>query len=145
MGRYYICLREVYSMTRRMAGMRARSLRRQEEPMKHMTHVCPMWLAVLAVLGLVVGSAAAQQKQPNIVVIMGDDIGIWNIGAYHRGMMSGKTPNLDKLASQGVLFTDYYAEASCTAGRAAFVTGELPIRTGLTTVGHPAWGDEVPE
>ena len=51
--------------------------------MKHMTHVCPMWLAVLAVLGLVVGSAAAQQKQPNIVVIMGDDIGIWNIGAYH--------------------------------------------------------------
>jgi arylsulfatase len=78
----------------------------------------------------------AQQQKPNIVVIFGDDIGIWNIGAYHRGMMSGKTPNIDKLASQGVLFTDYYAEASCTAGRAAFITGQLPIRTGLTTVGQ---------
>ena len=67
---------------------------------------------------------------------MGDDIGWFNIGAYHRGMMSGKTPNLDKLASQGMLFTDYYAEASCTAGRAAFITGEIPPRTGLTTVGQ---------
>jgi arylsulfatase len=67
---------------------------------------------------------------------MGDDIGIWNIGAYHRGMASGKTPNLDKLASQGMMFTDYYAEASCTAGRASFITGEIPLRTGLTTVGQ---------
>ncbi len=75
-------------------------------------------------------------KKPNIVVIMGDDIGIWNIGAYHRGMMAGRTPNLDKLAQEGMLFTDYYAEASCTAGRAAFITGQLPIRTGLTTVGQ---------
>jgi arylsulfatase A-like enzyme len=86
-------------------------------------------------------SASAQTqvsgvKQPNIVVIMGDDIGIWNIGAYHRGMMAGRTPNLDKLAAEGMLFTDYYAEASCTAGRAAFITGELPIRTGMTTVGQ---------
>jgi arylsulfatase len=75
-------------------------------------------------------------KKPNIVVIMGDDIGWFNIGAYHRGIMSGKTPNLDRLASQGVIFTDYYAEASCTAGRANFITGELPLRTGLTTVGQ---------
>ena len=75
-------------------------------------------------------------KKPNIVVIMGDDIGIWNIGAYSRGMMAGSTPNLDKLAKEGMLFTDYYAEASCTAGRANFITGELPIRTGLTTVGQ---------
>jgi arylsulfatase len=74
--------------------------------------------------------------QPNIVVIMGDDIGIWNIGAYHRGMMAGRTPNLDKIAAEGMLFTDYYAEASCTAGRANFITGELPIRTGMTTVGQ---------
>jgi arylsulfatase A-like enzyme len=81
-------------------------------------------------------AAAAPAKQPNIVVIMGDDIGMWNIGAYHRGMMAGKTPNLDKIAAEGMLFTDYYAEASCTAGRAAFVTGELPIRTGMTTVGQ---------
>jgi arylsulfatase A-like enzyme len=78
----------------------------------------------------------AQAKKPNIVVIMGDDIGIWNIGAYNRGMMAGRTPNLDRLAKGGMLFTDYYAEASCTAGRANFITGELPIRTGMTTVGQ---------
>jgi arylsulfatase len=83
--------------------------------------------------------AAAQQQQqrrPNILVIMGDDVGWFNIGAYHQGIMSGKTPNLDRLASEGMRFTDYYAEASCTAGRANFITGELPIRTGLTTVGQ---------
>ena len=81
-------------------------------------------------------AAAQPQQRPNIVVIMGDDIGIWNIGAYHRGMMAGRTPNLDKIAAEGMLFTDYYAEASCTAGRANFITGELPIRTGMTTVGQ---------
>jgi arylsulfatase A-like enzyme len=81
-------------------------------------------------------AAKAEDKKPNIVVIMGDDIGMWNIGAYHRGMMAGKTPNLDKLAKEGMIFTDYYAEASCTAGRANFITGELPIRTGMTTVGQ---------
>ncbi|MGY4358515.1 arylsulfatase A-like enzyme [Bradyrhizobium sp. i1.3.6] len=82
------------------------------------------------------GAPATVGKRPNIVVIMGDDVGWFNIGAYHRGIMSGKTPNLDKLASEGMMFTDYYAEASCTAGRANFITGELPIRTGLTTVGQ---------
>jgi arylsulfatase len=90
-------------------------------------------------LGLAASAAALGQapaKKPNIVVIMGDDIGIWNIGAYNRGMMAGRTPNLDKLAAEGMLFTDYYAEASCTAGRANFITGELPIRTGMTTVGQ---------
>jgi arylsulfatase len=69
-------------------------------------------------------------------MIMGDDIGWFNIGAYHRGMMSGKTPNIDQLAAEGMIFTDYYAEASCTAGRANFITGEIPYRTGLTTVGQ---------
>ena len=78
----------------------------------------------------------AADKPPNILFIMGDDVGWFNIGAYHRGIMSGKTPNLDKLASEGMMLTDYYAEASCTAGRANFITGELPIRTGLTTVGQ---------
>jgi arylsulfatase len=67
---------------------------------------------------------------------MGDDIGWFNIGAYHQGIMAGRTPNLDRLASEGMRFTDYYAEASCTAGRANFITGELPIRTGMTTVGQ---------
>ncbi len=81
-------------------------------------------------------SAAQAAKPPNIIVIMGDDVGWFNIGAYHRGIMSGKTPNLDKLAAQGMMFTDYYAEASCTAGRANFITGEIPLRTGLTTVGQ---------
>ncbi len=76
------------------------------------------------------------QSAPNIVAIMADDIGWFNIGAYHQGMMASRTPNLDRLASEGMRFTDYYAEASCTAGRANFITGELPIRTGLTTVGQ---------
>jgi arylsulfatase A-like enzyme len=94
-------------------------------------------VAVLAVLALAAPAYAQQAaKKPNIVVIMADDVGIWNIGAYNMGMMAGRTPNLDKLARQGMKFTDYYAEASCTAGRAAFITGELPIRTGMTTVGQ---------
>ena len=80
--------------------------------------------------------AGQPAKKPNILVIMGDDVGWFNIGAYHQGIMSGKTPNLDKLAAEGMRFTDYYAEASCTAGRANFITGELPIRTGMTTVGQ---------
>jgi arylsulfatase len=88
---------------------------------------------------------AADGGKPNIVVIMGDDVGIWNIGAYNRGMMSGRTPNLDKIAAEGMLFTDYYAEASCTAGRAAFVTGELPIRTGMTTVGQAGASTGLPK
>jgi arylsulfatase A-like enzyme len=78
----------------------------------------------------------AQAKKPNIVVIMGDDIGWLNMGCYNQGLMATRTPNLDKIASEGMRFTDYYAEASCTAGRANFITGELPIRTGMTTVGQ---------
>jgi len=92
--------------------------------------------AFLSSLANFVEPARAEDKKPNIVVIMGDDVGWFNISAYHRGIMSGKTPNLDALASQGMLFTDYYAEASCTAGRASFITGEIPLRTGLTTVGQ---------
>ena len=105
----------------------------------HKARVPWLALAVGVMLALAVGladPAAAQEKKPNILVIMGDDVGWFNIGAYHRGIMSGKTPNLDKLAAQGMLFTDYYAEASCTAGRANFITGEIPLRTGLTTVGQ---------
>ncbi|HEY1870647.1 MAG TPA: arylsulfatase [Chitinophagaceae bacterium] len=77
-----------------------------------------------------------QNSKPNIVFIMGDDIGWLNMGCYNQGLMATKTPNLDKLASEGMRFLDYYAEASCTAGRANFITGELPIRTGMTTVGQ---------
>ena len=78
-----------------------------------------------------------QTKQPNILVIMADDIGIWNISAYHRGMMGGRTPNIDRLANEGALWTDYYGQQSCTAGRAAFILGQTPFRTGLLKVGMP--------
>ena len=94
---------------------------------------------LLAASAMLVAAAPAQaqaKKQPNIIFIMGDDIGWSNIGAYNQGIMAGRTPNLDRLAAEGMRFTDYYAEASCTAGRANFITGELPIRTGLTTVGQ---------
>ena len=82
------------------------------------------------------GTVRAADKKPNIVVIFGDDIGTWNVGAYTHGMM-GRTPHIDSLAKNGALFTDCYAQPSCTAGRAAFITGQLPIRTGMTTIGIP--------
>src|SRR5881296_3486463 len=97
--------------------------------------VLKQWAVTLLVAFIATPAQAADNK-PNILVIMGDDIGMWNIGAYHRGLMAGRTPNLDKIAKEGMLFTDYYAEASCTAGRANFIMGELPIRTGMTTVGQ---------
>jgi arylsulfatase A-like enzyme len=83
-------------------------------------------------------TAQTQAKKPNILAIMTDDVGIWNISAYHRGMMGGSTPNIDRLAREGALFTDYYGQQSCTAGRAAFITGQSPFRTGLLKVGMPA-------
>ena len=82
------------------------------------------------------GIGGAHTK-PNILVIWGDDIGMWNISAYHRGMMGGQTPNIDRIAHEGALFTDAYAQQSCTAGRAAFITGQHPFRTGLLTIGMP--------
>ncbi len=101
---------------------------------------------VSPVLGLaLVPLASAQAKKPNIVVIMGDDVGWENIGAYHHGLMYSVTPNLDRLSAQGMRFTDYYAEPSCTAGRANFITGELPIRTGLTTVGQAGAAIGIPD
>ena len=87
---------------------------------------------------LMAGPALAANKKPNILVIMTDDNGIWNISAYHRGMMGGRTPNIDRIAKEGALFTDYYAQQSCTAGRAAFITGQTPFRTGMSKVGMPA-------
>ena len=81
-------------------------------------------VAVLVLgLGLCAGATYAQDKKPNILVIWGDDIGITNISAYSRGLMGYKTPNIDRIANEGALFTDYYAEQSCTAGRAGFITG----------------------
>ena len=75
--------------------------------------------------------------QPNILIIWGDDIGISNLSCYSDGLMGYRTPNIDRIASEGARFTDYYGEQSCTAGRAAFITGQNPYRTGLTKVGMP--------
>lgn len=97
---------------------------------------CAAVLMTTQLTCLSTAEAQSPNKPPNILVIMGDDIGWFNVGAYNQGIMAGKTPNLDRLAAEGMRFTDYYAEASCTAGRANFITGEIPLRTGLTTVGQ---------
>jgi arylsulfatase A-like enzyme len=80
---------------------------------------------------------AQTTSAPNVVVIFGDDVGLWNVSAYNRGMMGYRTPNIDRIANEGAIFTDFYAQQSCTAGRAAFITGQSPIRTGLLKVGLP--------
>ena len=81
--------------------------------------------------------SADKAKKPNIVVIWGDDIGQSNLSVYTKGMMGYQTPNIDRIANEGMLFTDYYAEQSCTAGRSAFITGQSVFRTGLSKVGMP--------
>src|SRR5262245_2095391 len=96
---------------------------------------CIAWLVYLCVF-ITAAQISAQQKKPNILVIFGDDIGMWNVGAYTHGMM-GRTPNIDSIAATGMLFTDHYGQPSCTAGRAAFIMGQLPVRTGMTTIGIP--------
>src|SRR5262245_24112298 len=93
-----------------------------------------VFLVLTSVFG-VCSSTNGQAQRPNIVAIMADDIGIFNVSAYHHGIMGGRTPNIDRIAREGVLLTDAYAQASCTAGRAAFITGQIPMRTGLTAVG----------
>ncbi len=91
----------------------------------------------LGALSTTASAQAAKTRPPNVLIIWGDDIGQFNISAYNRGMMGYKTPNIDRIASEGALFTDWYGQQSCTAGRAAFITGQSPIRTGLTKVGLP--------
>ncbi len=98
--------------------------------------------AVLVLLALALGSssplkAQSTTKQPNILIIWGDDVGYWNVSAYNQGMMGYKTPNIDRIAKEGALFTDWYGQQSCTAGRAAFITGQVGFRTGLLKVGLP--------
>ncbi len=96
-------------------------------------------LAGLGVAALLLGTAEvrAQAKKPNVLVIWGDDIGTWNISHNSRGMMGYKTPNIDRIAKEGIAFTDYYGQQSCTAGRAAFISGSVPVRSGMTKVGLP--------
>jgi arylsulfatase A-like enzyme len=100
--------------------------------------VASVIIALAAILSVASDVAAqTKAKKPNILVIWGDDIGLFNVGAYNMGMMGYKTPNIDRIAKEGALFTDWYGQQSCTAGRAAFITGQSPIRTGLTKVGLP--------
>ena len=89
---------------------------------------------VIVVSAFTVGQVGAVEK-PNILVIMSDDVGVTNISAYSRGLVGYQTPNIDRIATEGMLFTDYYAEQSCTAGRSTFITGQSSVRTGLTKVG----------
>ena len=97
-----------------------------------------LFKTILAGLLLMTGATAfAKTDRPNILVIWGDDIGWSNLSAYHRGMLGGSTPNIDRIAKEGAMFTDYYGEQSCTAGRSAFITGQHPLRTGLLKVGLP--------
>jgi len=98
------------------------------------------WLVASAMVLIAASPAMAQtqaQKKPNILVLWGDDIGTWNISHNNRGMMGYQTPNIDRIAKEGVGFTDYYAQQSCTAGRAAFISGSVPVRSGMTKVGLP--------
>jgi arylsulfatase len=97
----------------------------------------PLRATLWILLCLLAASTQAKTDKPNILVIWGDDIGWSNISAYHRGMLGGSTPNIDRIAKEGALFTDYYGEQSCTAGRSAFITGQHPLRTGLLKVGMP--------
>jgi arylsulfatase A-like enzyme len=94
-------------------------------------------LIILAAAALAAAMPAAAQEKPNVLVIWGDDVGYWNISAYNQGMMGYETPNIDRIAEEGALFTDWYAQQSCTAGRAAFILGQHPFRTGLLTIGMP--------
>ena len=93
--------------------------------------------AIALALSLTVSTAKAEQKKPNVLIIWGDDIGYWNVSAYNQGMMGYKTPNIDRIAREGALFTDWYGQQSCTAGRSAFITGQSGFRTGNLKVGLP--------
>mgnify|MGYP001236465961 FL=1 len=101
------------------------------------SHALGAWLALAAMAWLLSPMAHAAPQKPNILVIWGDDIGTWNISHNNRGMMGYRTPNIDRIAAEGVGFTDYYAQQSCTAGRAAFISGSVPVRSGMTKVGMP--------
>ncbi|HTG31055.1 MAG TPA: sulfatase-like hydrolase/transferase, partial [Methylomirabilota bacterium] len=100
---------------------------------------------LVATAALVVSPAQAADTKPNILVIWGDDIGVHNISAYNLGIMGYHTPNIDRIAREGALFTDAYAQQSCTAGRASFILGQHPFRTGLLTVGLPGSPQGIPD
>jgi arylsulfatase len=104
---------------------------------RHSVQRAVICLCLALVGGLLAQAANAQLKKPNILVIFGDDIGQSNISRYTHGLMGMMTPNIDSIGEHGMTFTDYYAENSCTAGRATFITGQVAVRTGMTKVGVP--------
>src|ERR1017187_9805103 len=104
---------------------------------KKLQHYGLSLLTAGAALLSVTSTVQAADKKPNILIIMGDDIGQWNVSAYNQGMMGFRTPNIDRIGKEGALFTDFYAQQSCTAGRAAFITGQSGFRTGLLKIGMP--------
>jgi len=118
-------------------GFEDLKIKGKEGNMRFQKNYLVVTLLLLPVFAFAAGSAYGQAKQPNILVIFGDDIGWFNISAYNHGMMGYRTPNIDRIAKEGAMFTDYYGQQSCTAGRAAFITGQTPFRTGLTKVGLP--------
>ena len=105
------------------------------------------WSVLVGAIALVTGAlpAIAADKKPNILVIWGDDIGVHNISAYNHGIMGYRTPNIDRIAKEGALFTDAYGQQSCTAGRASFILGQEPFRTGLLTIGMPGSDHGIPD
>jgi len=104
-----------------------------------------LFVGLMALCAAFLNTAALAADKPNILVIWGDDIGMYNISAYHRGMLGGTTPNLDRIANEGAMFTDHYAQQSCTAGRASFIMGQHPYRTGLLTIGMPGAKEGISE
>jgi arylsulfatase len=119
-----------------------------KEERRRKMHLRKSWImfafAALVLLAWTVGPAVAAKK-PNILVIWGDDVGVHNISAYNHGIMGYKTPNIDRIAKEGAMFTDAYAQQSCTAGRASFITGQHPFRTGLLTIGMPGSDHGIPD
>ena len=116
--------------------------------MEMMDTLGKIWVALLTLLAAVImvsAPGAAQQQKPNILVIWGDDIGVHNVSAYNHGIMGYKTPSIDRIAKEGALFTDAYAQQSCTAGRSSFILGQHPFRTGLLTIGMPGSPHGIPD
>src|SRR5215470_9277381 len=127
---------------KRSQGLQVKTLHLEGGQMIRNKRIVALMVAALLVITVRMVNAPASfsqggPKKPNILVIFGDDIGYWNVSAYNQGMMGYKTPNIDRISHEGVLFTDYYGQQSCTAGRAAFITGQSPFRTGLLKVGLP--------
>ena len=109
-------------------------MRTKRAMLHNLSLVAVLTLALLMTAGV---TRAADPKKPNILIIWGDDIGYWNLSAYNQGMMGYKTPNIDRIAKEGALFTDWYGQQSCTAGRSCFITGQSGFRTGMLKVGLP--------